>query len=938
MTQGDRIYPRSSWKSFGFWRQTRILLTWMKLRVCSQKGSSFSGLRPRILSPGLLGLLGLLGVLLVPGVAWAQDGARVDKPAAQPAPARPKLTRPPGLLEGAPPEYPAQALATGLEADVTLRITIDATGAVTKAEVVTSVGHGFDEAAVAAAMKYRFSPAEFDGKPGTITVETTLHFTVQVKEEPAPAPQPADATPAAPGAPAAPAAVQNPGSIHGVVKERGTRRRLSGVALVIEGSQRETLTDAEGNFVFDGLAEGNYRVLAVLAGFDRYEAGIYVYAGEAADATLYLRPAGGNPYETTVEGEKDRLEVTRRTVTRRQMTTVPGTFGDPLRVIQNLPGMARAPYVLGLLLIRGSGPDDSGVYVDGHEIPILYHFLGGPSILNPEFLETIDLYPGGFPARFGRHSGGIVDVSTRASKSDGIHGSANVDLLNSSVYLRAPLVKNVTFAFAARRSYIDALLPLVLPEPDPGSTLVVVPVYWDYQARVDVELPHRDSFSVMFFGSDDRLDVLQTDADTKLELGTHIGFNRIRALYSTHIGPADRLTFTLSPSYGEDVISFNGGTYTSADATQTVFALRERVRGDLDDWLKLDSGLDLEYRINHYAIKLPVATDIPPTGGGEVDIPPESYERSIDQYGLGAWLELAMDLGHGVRLVPGLRFDSFLLAGEPRFSLDPRLVTRWQADAETTYKAYAGVFHQAPAAEGFDAAFGNPDLKLEYALHTGVGVERKLTHDLSVESEAYYVGRHDQSTRVDTVVMNPDGTLHPINFDSVQIGHTYGLEVLVRHEITRHFFGWISYTLSYSSQRRHPDEDWQLTGFDQTHNFTLVGSYRFDSGWELGARMRAVSGRPTTPVAGSTFDADSGAYVPMQGEFRSERTPFFHQLDLRAEKTWTFDTWSLAAYLDILNVYNAENPEATQYDYRYRESTPVRGVPFVPTLGVKGTW
>jgi hypothetical protein len=369
-----------------------------------------------------------------------------------------------------------------------------------------------------------------------------------------------------------------------------------------------------------------------------------------------------------------------------------------------------------------------------------------------------------------------------------------------------------------------------------------------------------------------------------------------------------------------------------------VVALRERVHGDLSSWMKLDTGLDLEYRINHYRANLPIATDVPQAAAGEIDIPPEVFERNIDEYGLGAWLELAMDLGRGVRLVPGLRLDTFLLAGEPRAALDPRLVGKWQADAKTLWKAYAGTFHQAPAAEGFDAAFGNPDLKLEYAIHTGVGIERKLTDVLSLESELYWVGRRDQSTRVDTVVRNQDGTLRRLNFDSVQIGHTYGLEVLLRHEITRHFFGWASYTLSFSEQRRHPGDDWQLTGFDQTHNLTLVGSYHFDSGWEVGTRFRAVSGRPTTPIVGGTFDADAGGYVPLTGDFRGTRTPFFHQLDLRGEKTWTFDTWSFSAYLDVQNVYNAENPEATQWDYRYRQSSPIRGVPILPTLGVKGTW
>src|SRR5207244_4842642 len=104
-------------------------------------------------------------------------------------------------------------------------------------------------------------------------------------------------------------------------------------------------------------------------------------------------------------------------------------------------------------------PDDSGVFIDGHRVPLLYHFLGGPSVLNPQFLDSIDLYPGGFPARFGRAIGGIVEVNTRTTNTDGIHGAADIDLIDSSVYVRAPAGDNARFALAGRRSYVDTVLP-----------------------------------------------------------------------------------------------------------------------------------------------------------------------------------------------------------------------------------------------------------------------------------------------------------------------------------------------------------------------------------------------------------------------------------------------------------------------------------------------
>jgi TonB family protein len=129
------------------------------------------------------------------GIALAQDGVRREEgEKVEPAKA-PVLTAPPQLLEAAAPEYPQAAAAQGLEAQVKVRIRIEADGSVSQAEVVEAVGNGFDEAAVAAARQYRFKPAEWDGVPGPIVVETVIHFVLQ--EEPEPAPPPA--APAGPG-------------------------------------------------------------------------------------------------------------------------------------------------------------------------------------------------------------------------------------------------------------------------------------------------------------------------------------------------------------------------------------------------------------------------------------------------------------------------------------------------------------------------------------------------------------------------------------------------------------------------------------------------------------------------------------------------------------------------------------------------------------------
>ncbi len=875
----------------------------------------------------------LLLLLLATRTAHAQTdgGARRDEPAPQDQqPKKPQLTAAPELLEGAAPVYPPDAEKAGLEADVDLRLAIDAQGNVTKAEVITPVGHGFDEAAIDAARRYKFKPAEFDRKPGPIVVETTIHFTLTKEATPAATQPTTDG-----GAPA------EDQELRGVVKERGTRRKLPGVTVSLVELGRDVVSDADGAFVITDIPAGTYHVLAVLSGFDRYQETLTIERDETTHVTLYLRPKGGSPYETTVEADRDKLEVTRHTIGRREMTTVPGTFGDPIRVLQNLPGMNRAPFGSGLLLIRGSSPNDSGVYVDGHAVPLLFHFLGGPSIMNPEFLDELALYPGGFPVRYGRAIGGIVEVNTRSTKTDGIHGAADINLIDTSVYLRAPItVKKktwATFAVAGRRSYIDALLPLVLPKSKPGSTLVVVPVYWDYQARLDVKLPGRDKLSFMAFGSSDKLDLLQSSEEATYNLTSHVGFNRVRGTYETPL--TRKLTLSLSGIYGYDDVLFTGGTATSAEIKQDVVGLRERVKGDLAKRVKLDTGLDLESRVTHFQLKAPLSDDVAPAGGSmTVDLPPSLFQRTVDEWGLGAYAELAIDAGHGVRLIPGVRGDAYLLAGKPRASFDPRVLVRWQQNAGLAWKVYTGLFHQAPQAEGFDSQFGNPNLQLEQAIQSGVGIEKKLPWKIELDAEAYYIDRSSLAQFTTQVIHNPDGTITPLFWNNDRIGHAYGLEVLVKREITRNFYGWLTYTISRSTQRREPDQAWEPTSFDNTHNLIAVASYRTDGGWEFGARFRLTTGRPATPVLGGTYDADADVYVPVTAPRRTGREPTFHELDLRAEKTFTFDTWRLSAFLDIINVYDAANPEATQWDYRYGQSAPVRGVPFLPTIGIKGQW
>jgi hypothetical protein len=160
---------------------------------------------------------------------------------------------------------------------------------------------------------------------------------------------------------------------------------------------------------------------------------------------------------------------------------------------------------------------------------------------------------------------------------------------------------------------------------------------------------------------------------------------------------------------------------------------------------------------------------------------------------------------------------------------------------------------------------------------------------------------------------------------------------MLRYRADERFFGWLAYTLSRSERTWADGQPSQVFGLDQTHILTALGSYVLGAGWELGARFRYVSGNPFTPCAGGVFSSTSTEYLCVNGETNSRRLPAFHQLDIRVDKVWTFDSWKLGAYLDLINAYNRTNPDFIDYNYDYTKSQAgSASLPIVPSLGVRG--
>ncbi|MGH7272711.1 MAG: TonB-dependent receptor plug domain-containing protein, partial [Polyangiaceae bacterium] len=423
--------------------------------------------------------------------------------------------------------------------------------------------------------------------------------------------------------------------------------------------------------------------------------------------------------EVEVHGVKPPREVVKRTLDASEINRIPGTNGDALRSLQNLPGVGRPPALSGLLIVRGAAPQDTQYFIDGTPVPIVYHFGGLSSVVPTEILDHIDFYPGNFSAQYGRAMGGIVDVGLLDPKGDKLHGMAEVDLIDSRVLVQGPIFDTGwKFAVAGRRSYVDLWLGPALKAANAGVN--VTPVYYDYQAILERDLSPRSSLRFAFFGSDDTLDILTGGVSAGQPtlagaLSSNTGFWRAQTLYKNRL--SDSTELRVVGAVGHDYFNFNlGNIFFNLDDTPVTS--RIELAQKLQPRLTMNVGLDMlfaPYTVNALLPPLPKPGQPPP--GPFLSQAPLSTQTSASLYEPAVYAEWEATPWRGTRIVPGVRLDYTKDTGT--WDLAPRIVVRQDVTTapRTTLKAGVGVFAQPPQAQETNAVFGMRGLSDNRAIH-----------------------------------------------------------------------------------------------------------------------------------------------------------------------------------------------------------------------------
>lgn len=849
------------------------------------------------------------------------------------------LTRPPALVQKVEATFPAEMLDAGTGGTVVMEIDLDDTGKVTDAKVVKSAGEAFDRSALEAIRQFTFSPAEIDGKPAAVRLQYsyTFFFKQQVEQ-----------VEVFDGGFDDAGVRMEPANLVGTLVERGTRVALPGATVVVgEGEGHfETVSDDEGYFELKGVPVGTYKVIVTAPDYEKYVTEEEVLKDRRTEVRYYVRRKVYGAFETTVRAKKERKDVASISLKQEEIRLIPGTNGDAFRVIQNLPGVARIPYGLGFLVIRGSKPWDTRTYVDDASVPLLFHFGGLYATFNSSLIETLNFQPGNFGADYGRNIGGIVSADVRPPSQTSYHGYVDVNVIDSSALFEGPITEDWSFAVSGRRSYIDAVLPLVfdwfVPSAKDALSFTVAPRYYDWQVRLERKPKNGVRFFVQFFGSDDKLKFVlpnpAVDPEGRGSFGTAIAYDRLNVGIDAQL--SDSIRFRSRNNIGLDTISLSAGSDVFAKATQYPITTRDVFTIDLPALhTVLDVGVDmtlLPYQLEVQGPPTPKLDSIPDPYISRQLIYEKAFRYTFEP---AVFAEAIIKPWPWLKVVAGLRadFESQMNRGW----VDPRLavfVSPWES---TVFKGAVGLYHQSPDYRlgELDPVFGNPHLLPEAASHYMIGAEHHFTDAISLDVQLYYKDIfHEARPTLSLATGDVSSMGTDLHYTSNGIGRDYGVEVLLRHQLTKNFFGWIAYSLSRSERSYFGGQKYGLAPFDQPHNLIVVLSYKLPYDFIAGTRIRYTTGGLYTPVNGAIYDGNANYYYPLYGQPFSKRLPDFFQLDVRIDKRFVFQRWMLAVYLDVQNVTNRYNTETILYNYNYTQQHALYGLPILPSLGIRGEW
>lgn len=725
------------------------------------------------------------------------------------------------------------------------------------------------------------------------------------------------------------------GVLRGRVQDGINNSPLPFATVRIQDQPYGTYTDSLGRFEFMGLPPGLYNLEVSYTGYAREVISeLQVTRSKPVELEVMLKEDAttvdtvtimASPFNKTAESP-----VSLRTIGVNEIARSPGGNRDISRVIQSLPGVAGTVAFRNDMIIRGGSPNENRFFIDGIEVPNINHFStqgasGGPvGLVNVNFIREVDFYTSSFPSTRGNALSSVMDIKQKTGREDRVGLNATIGSSDLGLTLEGPLLKKTTFIASARRSYLGWLFKtLALP---------FLPNYNDFQFKTRTKFDGKNELTVIGLGAIDNF-ALNLEADSTDQQQYILGYLPVNTQWNYTIGANFKHFFAssyLTLVASRNMLNNKNVKYQDNDGSDPANKILDYLSQEMENKVRLEhhlrkGGVRVVYGASYaYARYLNSTYNriSTPFGIDTVD-----YLTALDLHHYGLFGNVSRKFIHErLSLSMGVRMDGSSYSGEtanplrqfsPRFSLSYLLKPRLSINFNT------GIYHQLPAytVMGFRDATGtltNRDRGLRYirASHLVGGLEfttRFLTR-FSVEGFLKRYAHYPFLVRERISLANLGGDFGVVGnapVTSTSDGRSYGVEWMAQQKLYKGFFGILSLTY-VRSEFTDGTGKWVPSAWDNRAIVTVVLGKKFRRNWEIGLRWRFYGGTPYTP-----YDLDrsssvavwdiTGQGVPDYTRLNTLRLNPSHSLDVRLDKKWFLEKWSLNLYVDVQNAYNYES-------------------------------
>lgn len=625
-----------------------------------------------------------------------------------------------------------------------------------------------------------------------------------------------------------------------------------------------------------------------------------------------------------------------------ELLSVAGAGMDPLSAALSLPGVTFTSDTSSEPAVRGSAPTDNGYYIDFIPARYVFHVFGN-SIFNHNLIHSFDLHPAAFGSQYGDATGAVIDVRLRDPRNTPLTTTLDASLLSAGLLLESGLGEDHAFYLSFRRSLLDKFLSSEEEQDrDSGIRVEQIPVAEDYQLKYRWEIDAQNRLTLLAAGASDWLEAtFRNSSDLVRRDPDFAGFASVTTSFDSQGIAWDRLSsnanhsfnLSLTSSNERDDVYYGTGQFMETETKRAM--LRAQWDYDSGGAHRVVAGGWLEktnYQLRMNA-KIAACSSFDPAC-------PTLHAPLIqldDTFAMNSQVLFVEDLWRfhpDFSLRMGVHYLNDEYMGQSK--TDPRLRVDWYAGDRWRFHVAYGHYVQLPKAEELAPVMGNPELRMIESVHSVVGVERKLGNKWSWSVEFYHKSlKHlPLSLRPD---IDPD---YLDRYSSDASGRAYGMELLLKKELTDSFYGWLALSLSKTERsNERTGEVWRFD-YDKPVILNWVMNYKPNDNWLFGMKWSVQSGNLYTPVVEKRRSpVDPRAEELVYGELNSERLPLYHRLDLRVEYTQhtSYGMWS--AFLDLLNVYDQKNvqgisstPDAINGDVRLQSSG---GLGRFPSIGFK---